>query len=162
MQINQAAKELENLRQSQVQAAIYRHDFRHHLRYLDNHLQSGDFQQARAYIRQLDHTLEASEIKRFCENETINLILSSYASFAELAGIRFETKVNLSREALEQRSSLDCCVILGNLLENALQASKQVKLDPFIYVEAKQQTKALLSSEKTTTQKSFNSMETTR
>jgi len=139
IQINQAAKELENLRQSQVQAAIYRHDFRHHLRYLDTHLQSGEFQQAREYIRQLDHTLEASEIKRFCENETINLILSSYASFAEHAGIRFETKVNLSREALEQRSSLDCCVILGNLLENALEASKQVELDPFIYVEAKQQ-----------------------
>jgi len=139
IQINQAAKELENLRQSQTQAAIYRHDFRHHLRYLDNHLKSGELQQASDYIRQLDHTLEASAIKRFCENETINLILSSYASFADLAGVRFETKVSLDRAALEQRSTVDCCVILGNLLENALEASKQVKLDPFIYVEAKQQ-----------------------
>jgi signal transduction histidine kinase len=139
MQIGHATKELAALRESQIQAAIYRHDLRHHLRYLESHLQSGEVNIAIDYIRKLDHNIESGAIKRYCENETVNLILSSYASLANLSGIRFETKVALDSSALELLSSVEYCIILGNLLENAIEASKQVNQDPFIYIEAKQQ-----------------------
>lgn len=139
MQIGHATKELAALRESQIQAVIYRHDLRHHLRYLESHLQNGEANLAIDYIHQLDHSIATSTVKRFCENETVNLILSSYASLASLSGIRFETKVTLGSSALEKISAVDYCIVLGNLLENAIEASKQVKQDPFIYIEAKQQ-----------------------
>ena len=139
IQIGHATKELAALRESQIQAAIYRHDLRHHLRYLESHLQNGEANLAIDYIRQLDHSIATSTVKRFCENETVNLILSSYSSLASLSGICFETKVTLGSSALEKISAVDYCIVLGNLLENAIEACKQVKQDPFIYIEAKQQ-----------------------
>lgn len=120
IQANQAVKELDTLRRSQEQAAIYHHDLRHHLQYLDACIQANKPEEARTYIQNLSNVIEKNKIIRYCENETVNLILSSYAAKARSAGISLSCDTDVAADL--GVSSADLCVILANGLENAFHA----------------------------------------
>lgn len=137
MQITESTKELSSLRQSQTQAAIYRHDLRHHLRYLDHCIRDNKTDEALSYIQTISETIEASQLVRYCENETINLILSSYAATSSELGIRFDANVNLASDDLNNVSAVDLCVIIGNVLENAINACKVFSGEKYILVETR-------------------------
>jgi len=139
MQVNNALKELSGLRQMQTQAVIYRHDLRHHLLYLETCIRSGKPDDALAYIRNIGNYMDASQMVRYCENETVNLILSSYAEAAEKAGVRFEVKVVLNTEDFPNTLPVDLCVILGNLLENAIHACENITGEKYISIETRRQ-----------------------
>ena len=62
LQVNQAVREIEGLRESQRKTRAYRHDLRHHLQYLDACLENGQIDQARKYIRSIDAEIEASRL----------------------------------------------------------------------------------------------------
>lgn len=49
MQVTQAVREIDALRQSQKQASAYRHDLRHHLQYLAGCIEEGQTERAQAY-----------------------------------------------------------------------------------------------------------------
>lgn len=139
MQVNNALKELSGLRQMQTQAVIYRHDLRHHLLYLETCIRSGKPDDALAYIRNIGNYMDASQMVRYCENETVNLILSSYAEAAEKVGVRFEVKVVLNTEDFPNTLPVDLCVILGNLLENAIHACENITGEKYISIETRRQ-----------------------
>lgn len=120
IQTKQAVKELDSLRRSQEQAAIYHHDLRHHLQYLDACLQVNKPDDARTYIRNITNVIEKNKVIRYCENETVNLILSSYAAKAKSAGITLSCDTDIAADL--GVSSADLCVILANGLENAFHA----------------------------------------
>jgi len=71
---------------------------------------------------------------RFCENETVNLILSSYAGKAKQSDITFSIDARLPDTLL--LSDTELCSILSNALDNALRACKQI---PDIRERQKQQ-----------------------
>lgn len=139
MQVNNALKELSGLRQMQTQAVIYRHDLRHHLLYLETCIRSGKPDDSLAYIRNIGNYMDASQMVRYCENENINLILSSYAEAAEKAGVRFDVKVELNAEDFQNTLPVDLCVILGNILENAIHACKNITDEKYISIETRRQ-----------------------
>lgn len=56
----------------------------------------------------------------YCNNYALNAILSFYADKAESAGIQFDIHIQLSDPPVIPETKL--CVLLGNLLENALDA----------------------------------------
>ena len=59
-------------------------------------------------------------MKKYCENETINLIFSSFAGRAESAGVAMNIKAVVPH--ILPVSETDLCVLLSNALENALHA----------------------------------------
>ena len=118
---NQAQREMDALRQSQLQASIFRHDLRHHLNVLDGFLEAGKSQQALDYIREVQTGLAATAIQRFCTNDTVNLILSSFAEKAKQQGIRLTIQANLPEKLPVTDTEL--CALLSNSLENALKAA---------------------------------------
>lgn len=121
--LRQAQKEMDGLRQAQTQTAIYRHDMRHHLNVLDSFLTTGQPEQALAYIRKTREDMTDLCVKRFCENETVNLICSSFAGKAERLGVALTIRARLP-EVLPV-SDTELCAILSNGLENALNAASQ-------------------------------------
>ena len=143
MQVNEATRELSVLRQSQREAAVHRHDLRHHLRYLESCLHNHKVDDALAYIRDIDHCMDESQYIRYCENETVNLILSSYAQLSQNAEICFNAMVNVSEEDFQTVSSVDLCVILGNIIENAIQACNKVAGEKYILIETRRQNKRI-------------------
>lgn len=120
LQLTQSVREIQALRESQAMAAQYRHDLRHHLQYVSACIENGQPQQAKAYISGICERIEAQKVRRYCENETVNLILSSFAGRAEKEGLHMEVEGSLPNE-LETADS-DLCVILSNALENAIHA----------------------------------------
>ncbi len=117
----QAQAELRNLRTVQEKDAVYRHDLRHHLAYLRTAISSQNTADALEYIAQITQQLDEAVVKRYCANENVNLILSSYLAQAEQAQIA--TEVVVESVDFSGFSSIDLCSLLANALENAICAS---------------------------------------
>lgn len=79
---SQAQKEIFQLSKSEQQAAIYRHDLRHHMTFLQSCIQEGRRETALNYISEIYDDLERSRFTRYSTDEPLNLILSSYADKA--------------------------------------------------------------------------------
>lgn len=124
LQLSQAVREITRLRDSQEQTIRYRHDLRHHLKYLSSCLDSGQEERARTYISEICGEIEAQTLIRYCENEAANLVLSSFAGRAEKKGAVLEVQGAVLADI--SVSDNDLCVLLSNSLENALNACEDI------------------------------------
>lgn len=122
LQLGQAIREINDLRESQALACQYRHDLRHHLQYLSACMKNGQEEQAQTYISKICEEIEAQQVKHYCENEAANLILSAFVGRAEKAGVAMNVQGSLP--SVIKVSDSDLCVLLSNALENALHASR--------------------------------------
>ena len=119
------------LNESEVQTAVYQHDMRHHLNAIDGFLAAGKPQQAEEYIRKVRSDIERITPKRYCDNELVNLLCSSFAGKAQRMGVRLEVDAKLPREL--SVSDTELCAVLSNALENALRAvSDQPEADRWV------------------------------
>ena len=137
LQITQAVREIENLRQSQQKMRAYRHDLRHHMQYLSSCIENGKLEQAQDYIHEIYSEIEANKVISFCKNEAANLIFSAYVKRAETFGIPIQIQADIPQLISLQES--DLCVLLSNALENALHACQKVKesgISPLIDIQA--------------------------
>ncbi len=116
-------KRYEELRYYSEQASVIRHDFRHHLSVIGELLNPGKTDEARDYIRQFTDTDE-TEHKPFCQNREIDAIAAHYDKIARKQGIRISWHLDLG-EKLPFRAP-DICSVTGNLLENAINAVKDL------------------------------------
>ena len=123
LQVSQAMREIDALRDSQRKTCAYRHDLRHHLQYLSVCLENGQYAQAQDYIRSISAEIEAGRVTVYCENEAANLIFSAFAGRAEAQGIPFAVHAALPH--ILPVSDSDLCVLLSNALENALHACRE-------------------------------------
>lgn len=111
------------------------HDMRHHLRTLQNFLDEGEYKKAREYLSIVaENTYHTTPI-RYCANNFINATLSYYLSQAIQSGIHVEHHIEIDEDV--PIDNTDLCVIIGNCLENALDAAKLVpaSLSPVIKVK---------------------------
>lgn len=119
-QLKQAEAEMTSLRQAEAQAAAYQHDMRHHLAAIDGFLSAGRPQQAQEYIKEVQTGITAITPKRFCENELVNLLCSSFSAKAERMSVQLSVEAALPGALAI--SDTELCVLLSNGLENALNA----------------------------------------
>ena len=68
--------------------------------------------------------MDAITPTRFCENETVNLILSAFATKAKQGSIMLTVDAKLPD--LLPFSDTELCSLLSNALENAIQATKNI------------------------------------
>ncbi|MEG2166123.1 MAG: GHKL domain-containing protein [Ruthenibacterium sp.] len=120
MQMETAKMQLNVLRTSQEQAAIYRHDMRHHLSMVDSFAQQGELAKIIEYISNVQQSLVSITPMHFCKNETVNLLLSSFAYKAEMQNIILNIKADLPKQLHIPDTEL--CSVLSNGLENAFHA----------------------------------------
>lgn len=116
-----AVNEIYALQQVQNQTAIYRHDMRHHLTLLYSFLKAGDTENAMEYIQQTQSEIDRIVPARYCENTTINLILSAFATKAEQNDVALNIEV-IVPESLPFPDT-EICTLLANGLENAVAAA---------------------------------------
>lgn len=123
-QFRQAQMEFASLRQMQQNAATYRHDMRHHFSLLQGLASEERITEIKEYLRAAQSDIDAITPIRFCENETINLILSSFAAKSKQSGIQFVVDAKLP-DALTF-SDTELCSIMSNALENAIHACRDI------------------------------------
>jgi len=113
------------LRMNELQQTlqIQRHDYKYHLLMLNQMLISDNKESAASYLSNLEQQFAKNEVPRFCTNTVINALLVSYAERIAKIGIKFNAEV-----ALHDSMTIpdyDMCIILGNLLENAINISEK-------------------------------------
>ena len=126
-QLKQAEAEMITLRRAEALAATYQHDMRHHLAAISAFLKADKPRQAESYIKQVQAGIEAITPKRFCENELVNLLCSSFSARAERMGVRLTPETALPGTLAIPDTAL--CALLSNGLENALNAVEKMKED---------------------------------
>lgn len=124
-QTQQAKNEIKNLRQTQQQAISYRHDLRHHINLIHSLLETGQIDKTLNYLTQVEEDIDNITPLRFCENETVNLIFSSFAEKSRQADIRLTIQADVPKEVHIQDTEL--CSILSNGLENAIHACSLIE-----------------------------------
>ena len=118
--------QIQMLNEANVRMAVYRHDVRHQLNLLDQLLSNEKLEQAQQFVKSAAADLDAIVPKRFCENETVNLLCSSYDTKAQNLGVRL--KIHASLPGKLSLSDTELCSVISNGLENALRAASDTTL----------------------------------
>jgi len=105
---------------------VMRHDYKFHLNTALDMLRRGETEKSDEYLRGLQNQLEEKELLNFCENPVINSLIADYAGKCRGLNIDFNVSIKIPRDFIIQ--NYEICIVLGNLLENAVEACK--KLDP--------------------------------
>ena len=96
------------------------HDSRHHLRVLDGYLRDGEYGRLRGYLAELMEQAPDTGSLIYCANYTANILLGFYGEQARSDGIDFRYDAQIPAELC--CSPVDICAVLGNALQNALDA----------------------------------------
>ncbi len=120
-QLQGAHSELVSQRQMQNMAAAYRHDMRHHFVILQSMASEGNLEKIKTYLNTAQSDIDAITPIRFCENETVNLILSTFSTKAKQAGVTLTVDAKLPSQI--SLSDTELCSLLSNGLENAISAA---------------------------------------
>lgn len=123
-ELKQSRGEMERLKVSAHQTAVYHHDMRHHLNMIEGFLSADKPEQASEYIHHIQEDLSTISLRRFCENEAMNLLCSSFAEKAKRIDIALTMEVSLPKEL--PISDTELCSVVSNGLENALHAVEKV------------------------------------
>ena len=118
--LKQSKLEMDGLRQAETQALIYQHDIRHHLAMIETFLAAGKPQQAEEYIQKVDAEVKAIIPIRFTQNETLNLLCSSFSARAKKQNTQLSIQADLPQSLPFPDTEL--CSMISNGLENALHA----------------------------------------
>ena len=108
----------------------WRHDYHSHLQSLKVKLEQDQINEAKQYLNELEQDL--NEIHQLVESGNVNVdaILNSKLSLAVAQNIEVNVKVAIPEKL--PLSDIDCCVLLGNLIDNAIEACEKVEENRFI------------------------------
>ena len=107
----------------QVNAKLF-HDLHNHIGVLRQFLTLEKYGEAVRYLDELQAPVRNLTATVWTGDETADYLINSKAAMAEEAGIRFQAYVEFPRRT--NIRSVDLCAILGNLLDNAIEATRQV------------------------------------
>lgn len=113
-------KEVEAIKRSEYAIALIRHDMRHFLSNISTYIEHGDTNKAKAYIREIIVLTDRTTMNKYCENEIVNMIISSYENEISEKGISFQHSIKIPAKL--PVSDVDFTSILSNGLENAIHA----------------------------------------
>ncbi len=117
-------REYTSLSRSYESNAKLFHDFRNHCGMLKNFLTKGKTDEAIAYLDELVGESSTFKACVWTGDETVDYLISIKKALAEEKGIAFEAEVEFPRNT--NIKSSDLCAILGNLLDNAIEACVKV------------------------------------
>ena len=131
-QTEQSEKHLNEVRSIHKEMRGYKHDFHHHLQALKGQLEAGEVDRALAYIEQLDNQLMNVDTLLKTGNVSLDAILPAKIAQAKAENIAVTVKANVP-DALTI-SDLELSIIIGNLLDNAIEACRTVTGERFIRI----------------------------
>ena len=99
----------------------WRHDYRNHIQTMKAYAAQGDLEAIRTYLDLLDTDLNTVDTVVKTGNAMADAILNSKISLAKAREIPVHVDAHIPVKLT--MSELDLCVILGNLFDNAMEAS---------------------------------------
>lgn len=106
-----------------VNAKLF-HDFHNHIGALRQLLSHEKYAEAVEYLDELQSPVKEMTDAVWTGDETVDYLINSKAAAAAASKIQLQAQVEFPRHT--NIRSMDLCAILGNLLDNALEAARQV------------------------------------
>ena len=116
----------------------WRHDYRHHIQAMKVHAARGEYQEIDRYLDMLDDDLTKVETVVRTGNRMADAIFNSKLSLA--AERQIQVKAQASLPVALTVSELDLCILIGNLMDNAMDACMELPAEKRlirIYMEMK-------------------------
>ncbi len=120
-------KQYESLQRYLDADAKARHDFRQTICTLKELSSEKDLAAIDAYLSRYIETLPQKETADYCRDHALNALLNHYVRRAEQEHIRTEIKTDLPETLYID--SVDLCSVIGNILDNAIAACRDVPED---------------------------------
>lgn len=116
----------------------WRHDWHNHIQALCAQLDSGEYEKARSYLDEINQSILTIDTVLKTGNTMADAILNSKISLMKSKEIEVEAEAQVP--ASLSVPDVDLCIIIGNLLDNAMEAC--AKLEPgnrfvHIYIHVK-------------------------
>lgn len=122
-------------REQQEDTVKFRHDWKNHMLLLQEMLEKGEYGKAECYFKDLTADTSKSVYKIATGNELIDMILSTKMAALEENEITLQCKGVLSE--FNFMNYVDSCILLSNLIDNAVEANVKVKGPHYILLTAK-------------------------
>ena len=103
----------------------WRHDYHNHLQSLKGYLSLNKVDQMKNYLNELETDLDSIDTLYHSGNLQLDSILNAKLAIAEKGHIRIHCDASIPPQL--HVSDLDLCVILGNLLDNAIESCRKIK-----------------------------------
>lgn len=103
----------------------WRHDYHNHMQSVKAYLAMDSLDEARAYLDRLEQDLDDIDLLFHTGNINADAILNSKISLAIRKGIQVDYKATVPKELAV--SDIDLCVVIGNLIDNAVEACEKVE-----------------------------------
>ncbi|WP_312939640.1 GHKL domain-containing protein [Oscillibacter sp.] len=113
------------------QVRIIRHDFRHHI----HALQNMDKDTQTQYLSELKKELDSAAMQTFCQNQAVNGLLQEFSGRCRENQVHLETHLDLPGTI--PIDDLTLCIVIGNLLENALDACRCFTGPRFVHIRGR-------------------------
>ena len=108
------------------QTRAWRHDYHNHIQTMKAYLALGQIEELDAYLNELDQDLTVIDTVVKTGNVMIDAILNSKISLAKQRGIAVDAKAIVPKELGTSISEVDLSLIIGNLMDNAMEACMRV------------------------------------
>ncbi len=116
----------------------WKHDWHNQLQVLSAYLDSGEYGRARAYLDEVNQAVLRIDTVLKTGNTMVDAILNSKLSLMKNQKIEVEAEAKVP--AALSTPDVDLCIIIGNLLDNAMEACALLKPEErfvHIYIHAK-------------------------
>ena len=120
-------KQVEEVQNIYLTMRSWRHDYHNHLQKLKAHIMMNQIKEANQYLNELE--IDLDNVNQLVESGNINLdaILNSKISLA------IKNKIQINYKAIVPKkltiADIDLCVLIGNLIDNAVEACEKIKDD---------------------------------
>jgi len=120
--LDKQVKEVQNI---YLTMRSWRHDYHNHLQKLKAHIMMDQIKEANEYLNELEIDLDS--VNQLVESGNINLdaILNSKLSLAIKNNVEIKYKAKVPKKLTV--SDIDLCVLIGNLIDNAVEACEKIK-----------------------------------
>lgn len=122
-------------KEKQKDTIKFRHDWRNHMLLLQEMLRNDEYEKAENYFKELTATTSNPSQTIATGNEVVDMILSMKMNVLEQLEIALLCKGDFSK--FDFMSYVDCCILLSNLLDNAIEANEKVQGKRYISLRTK-------------------------
>ena len=103
-----------------------KHDVRHHISAIETMVGQQKYKEALEYIEQFNQNQQSKTLPILCDNFAADSIIKYYMSLAISKNIAIKANLIIPEDI--SINSLDLCVVLGNCLENAIEACDKLSV----------------------------------
>ncbi len=118
-----------------------KHDMRQHLHVISAYASDKKYDELESYLAKYIKTLPEDNKLVYCEHYAVNALIQYFAGYAKMIGAGFSANVKLDNDLSIPDETLT--VLLGNLLENAMEACTREKMAGVVSVRAKRDESAV-------------------